>query len=380
MSAENPASPVISVAVMAHPSRKDAAERVAERLACFDARVVFDPEPDAPPSAMRTARLAWRAHDPSATHHLVVQDDITVPDGFEEALTAAVRLQPERVFNVWNEWTNRSGAAIRLAAYSEADWAPVSDRSVVAVAVVMPTAMIADFLDYLPRHPDDRDSGALFEFLRMRGEVALTTVPCLVQHDEPMVDSLWRRNLDQGPRRAAVYPGKVSAESLTNVDVVRFGCLPYLPLETLSSAVAAPRPGIAEFELRSGVDCLRVLEETRETMSERFMDEVFSEVVELRRDLSPAHLFHAWLTAVFSGYEVFASYGRAPRVDGEVVELALRSLLVGALKRTLPVRTLDRLGDANVGWLGRGLSLGADYARKSRVRSGLVPPLAVADG
>jgi hypothetical protein len=71
----------LSVAVMTHPRRRDHAQKLAAALHPYPVDIVLDPAPDGPPESLRTAVRAWAAAG-DATHHLVVQDDIVVTDGF----------------------------------------------------------------------------------------------------------------------------------------------------------------------------------------------------------------------------------------------------------------------------------------------------------
>jgi hypothetical protein len=85
-------TPVISVAVMAHPSR-DAF--IPDLLAALDrpAEVVWDQKQD----RWDTGRRAMLAYDPAATHHLVVQDDAIVCRDLVAGLEQAVNHVPEGV-------------------------------------------------------------------------------------------------------------------------------------------------------------------------------------------------------------------------------------------------------------------------------------------
>lgn len=71
----------ISVAVMAHPSRGAMVDDLLARLAA-DTPVVWDQRNN----VWETGRRALLAHDPEATHHLVIQDDAIPAEGLLEAL------------------------------------------------------------------------------------------------------------------------------------------------------------------------------------------------------------------------------------------------------------------------------------------------------
>lgn len=65
----------LSVAVMAHPSRRAYVEKLCDKLDIEPALVVWDSKND----RWDTGRSSLLAYDPSATHHFVIQDDAVVP-------------------------------------------------------------------------------------------------------------------------------------------------------------------------------------------------------------------------------------------------------------------------------------------------------------
>lgn len=67
----------LSAVIMAHPARRQNAERLRRRLG-GRARIVYDrvPEPSSDPrQRWEVGRRCWMAHDPRADWHLVIQDD-----------------------------------------------------------------------------------------------------------------------------------------------------------------------------------------------------------------------------------------------------------------------------------------------------------------
>lgn len=64
----------VSAAIMAHPSRKEWVEPLMLKLG-IDAGQHVDAVWDRVNDCWDTARRAWLAYDPGATHHLVIQDD-----------------------------------------------------------------------------------------------------------------------------------------------------------------------------------------------------------------------------------------------------------------------------------------------------------------
>ncbi|MFE0427438.1 hypothetical protein [Streptomyces sp. NPDC058953] len=68
----------VSSAVMTHPVRRAQAQELCDRLGLGG--LAMDPEPDGPPSALRTALVAWSRIADGATHQLFIQDDFPAPD------------------------------------------------------------------------------------------------------------------------------------------------------------------------------------------------------------------------------------------------------------------------------------------------------------
>ncbi|MBB6036193.1 hypothetical protein [Phytomonospora endophytica] len=358
---------------MAHPRRRDRAEALADTLKSFDPVIAFDPRPEGPPSAMATAQRAWASYSPNATHHLVIQDDATIPDGFEEALRRAIAWHPDRVFNLWQEWTARAGQAVRLATFAGTSWAPIPIDTVVAVAAVMPTSLVPDLLEYLPTHPDDRDSRALFEFLRTRGEIALTTAPSLVQHDTPPSLSMWDRNISTGLRRAASYLDVVDDTVLSNADIARVDAVPHIPHRFMAAVVDVPQPKPFTFTSYDAVATLASIGESEHSMARYFRTDALPLATGVEDLLAPAHIFNVWQVAVLSGYEVWRLHGRAPETSTAGAEASMRSLVMGSLKRTLTVEWVERLGAADISWIVQGLALGAAIAQRRAEDGGAMP-------
>lgn len=179
----------LSTVVMCHPRRADMAYRLAGRLTELtgtDARTVFDPDPDGPPSALRTAVQAWAYCDGTATHHAVFQDDIEPTGNLRVLLTRAVREHPDAVLTFYANSTSWNGAAGRAALLAGYTWVtPTSREYFPTLAVVMPCpvahAFSAEAAERLA-HKETDDDEVLVQFLLRTGTPALLRVPNLVQH------------------------------------------------------------------------------------------------------------------------------------------------------------------------------------------------------
>ena len=103
---------LLSCAIMAHPKRSRTAHRLADSLPGLSPRVVLDPEPDGPPATLRTARAAWAAVPPNATHHLVLQDDSVPVAGMADTLVGLMSTHPELPVALFCEWGSGTGSRV----------------------------------------------------------------------------------------------------------------------------------------------------------------------------------------------------------------------------------------------------------------------------
>lgn len=204
--------PRISVSVMAHPKRAPQAESLAAELTNLPTRVVFDPDPNGPPSSVRVAALAWRPWDDSATHHLVIQDDVLLHPQFTTQLRDAVRSQPHAALSFFSEWGSFTSHAVRVAAFTGAPWVRQPDTYLATVAMVLPTSHAHRFADALARSDADLpDDHAAFQYVRDNNLRHYVSNPNLVEHDH--LPSLVG-NTGQGLRRATTFvPDEVAPSS-----------------------------------------------------------------------------------------------------------------------------------------------------------------------
>lgn len=131
---------MISVAIMAHPARAEYVEELQGRLD-RPAKVVWDERQD----RWDTGRRSMLAYDPSASHHLVVQDDAVIPRDFVAGVEAALAHAPQDVPLCLYVGRVRPYRALvnKYVALAEgkASWL-VMDQLVWGVAIVMPTKFI----------------------------------------------------------------------------------------------------------------------------------------------------------------------------------------------------------------------------------------------
>jgi len=199
--------PVISAVVMHHPARGSVDALVA---AChpLDVRVVEDPDPQGPPSPLRTAKVAWAAIAPGATHHLVLQDDVTPAAGFAEHVHRAVRSRDRHALALYTNWNSPHNAyLVRSAAVSGQVWAPLGHHEwVPTLGLVLPADAARRLAAHLATFPDDYrdDDEAVVTFCAQEGLPVVATVPHLLEHGGgPSLAG----NASHGPRHATVPAG-----------------------------------------------------------------------------------------------------------------------------------------------------------------------------
>lgn len=199
-------APVLSVAVMCHPSRRAHALGLIDALAPYPVRLVEDPEPDGPPRTLRTAWRAWAAVGEDATHHLVMQDDAVPAPDFLRHVTTAIQARPSAAIALHSDWGSRNGAAVRMAATVGAHWVRAVRDYVPTIALALPAGHARGLARFLRRWPDPAaaDDQVLIRYRRDTGVAVYLTVPNLVGHrDVPSVVG----NHGKGRREAACFPG-----------------------------------------------------------------------------------------------------------------------------------------------------------------------------
>ncbi|WP_329019090.1 hypothetical protein [Streptomyces sp. NBC_00690] len=171
----------ISSAVMTHPVREEQARELAGLLGLGG--LALDPAPHDPPSALRTALVAWSAVVPGAGHHLVVQDDVSAPQNLLALVGRAVERFPNEPLVFYTNWHARNGSASRLAALAGASWVrAVPEEFTPSLAVCLPVSTVAEFTEFARDSAERHDDEVLSGFFRTKGRMALLAVPNVVEH------------------------------------------------------------------------------------------------------------------------------------------------------------------------------------------------------
>ncbi|MGX1884865.1 hypothetical protein [Streptomyces sp. NPDC055287] len=203
------ALPEISVAVMCHPARRRRVADLVTSLHPLRPRLVWDPDPRAGPSPLRTAKLAWSDVAPGATHHLVLQDDVTPVPDFARHLKALVALREKDAIAFYVNWNSPHNAYhVRCAAVAGSAWAPLTLREwVPTLGLVLPAEVALGLGEHLRKYPDSfRDEDELVaEYCQAAGVSVVAVVPHLLEHGMgPSVAG----NDAHGQRKATVFAGE----------------------------------------------------------------------------------------------------------------------------------------------------------------------------
>lgn len=193
---------MISVAVMAHPSRAHWVPGLLDSLDA-DAQVVWDQGWN---DRHVTGLHALRAYDPEASHHLVVQDDAIVCRDLVAGVARAVETSGEHPLALYLGGSGPYQSLVkgRLEAVS-GPWLAM-EGPWWGVAVVVPTAHIDELTAFYETSDIENYDRRMARWYRTQGIDCWYTVPCLVDHRVEDNPSLTGRTGRQ--RRAVQFVGR----------------------------------------------------------------------------------------------------------------------------------------------------------------------------
>nr|WP_026119583.1 hypothetical protein [Nocardiopsis ganjiahuensis] len=352
----------VSASVMCHPARADAAGRVAESTGLPLTGLALDPEPDGPPTALRSARVAFGAaarHE--TTHHLVLQDDARLAEGFAGTVERYLAAHPEAAVSFFVEWGSRTATLARWAVFTGAGAVPVVNPYVPTVALALPSELSAALGRFLAEEavegePDDRE---VLRFVRRTGTPALVAVPNPVEHEE--LPSLVG-NSGHGARRSVCFA-------------------PEPPPGTDTSVLEPPRP-LPHLNWTTGaaslIDLDRDVPEAHLPLAEALAtwgaeEAGLAAALTARTeggslgDLVPRpHLASVWHTAVANGAVLESRWpgvvgGLRDRLGETAVEGALATLVPGALRTLVDAAAVEEHRSEVVGLTLAALEYGAEH-------------------
>jgi hypothetical protein len=331
----------ISVAVMAHPRRLDAALQLRDAYPDLKAHLALDPEPDGVPATLRTSLLAWKAIEDGVTHHLVLQDDAVLCRDFPARLHAAVAARRHDPIALFTDWGSRTSHVVRLAAASGASWAEAVDVVAPAQSLVLPADLARGFAEYCadPTGAGLDDAVALSRYLASRSATVYACVPNLVDHS--CIPSLLGHDLLMGIRRSTCFvddigawPGPWNSAAVSGLDVV-----PHLSTRQGGPICCLRQPG-GEWRTEPTLDWLRARGFDRDELAARFAADLAAlpSSDEVTRVASPVMIFDLWLTMVVYGRCQSTDSQRSAdghRADHTLAEHALATFVPGAMRRIL---------------------------------------------
>lgn len=332
----------VSASVMSHPSRAAAAGQVAERTGIPLTDLALDPEPDGPPTALRSARVAFGAADRhDTTHHLVLQDDTRLAAGFAGTVERYLAAHPEAAVSLFVEWGSRTATLARWAVFTGAGAVPVVNPYVPTVALALPSELSVALGRFLAEEapadePDDRE---VLRFVRRSGTSALVAIPNPVEHEE--LPSLVG-NSGHGARRSVCFaPGPVAEHDTSVLEPPR--PLPHLNWTTgvpslidLDNDVPEAHLPLAEALVSWGADEAGLAAALTARAGEGSLGNL----------VPRPHLTSVWLASVANGAVLESRWpgvvgGLRSRLGEAAVERALATLVPGALRTLVDAAALE---------------------------------------
>jgi hypothetical protein len=345
----------LSGAIMTHPGRIDAARRLRDLHPDLRLEVICDPEPDRKGN-LGAARAAWSAVADGATHHLVLEDDVTLCPGFAQRVRAVIASQPRAAISLFAEWGSWTATVARVAALHGVSFAEVVDHYLPHQAAVLPAAAAAGFGDFAEHEAWWPGCDVvLLQYLRSAGIACLVHLPNLVEHRD-LPSLIGRRSEFQGRRMAVCYAGDTPAQAPGtqapgSMAISGLRVVPYFAWYD-AQAMCRVRDSGAGDGWRQ-VPTAELLDErgaANPALTETFGDTVSSlgDAGLLRQRVGDPALGALWTTAYTLGL-VAAGAGRLSGnpAAGPLARPALATLAPGGLRRMVP--------PSDLGWLASRL-------------------------
>ncbi|WP_445163061.1 hypothetical protein ACTXG5_07405 [Mycobacterium sp. Dal123C01] len=347
----------LTASVLAHPSRAELARRLVDHAPDGLFSLVWDPEPDGPPTTLRTVLAAWSSVDPSATHHLVVQDDMILSPWLIDRARKAAAAMPEAALSFFSLWDSRNGGTVRLGALAGTRWATAASEYTPSAVLLLPREVAAGYVDFARRRlsnwPDDI---LMHQYLREAGIARFVAVPNAAEHAD--IASI-AGNGFRGPRRSSCLPAQD------------------LPGPTEDSRLVGP--SVIPFIKHGRAQCSVLVTESapgrwHDVPTERYLSGVGIPTVLLDREFAATGAGIArevWLTGFALGVvrqlDIGAVVSGARLTpDRSTVSAALGTIGPGGLCHERPEREIEELRDALAETAERGLQAGDQLGSQMR--------------
>jgi len=196
----------VGISIMYHPRRRGEIEQIRQACLPLIAVPVEDPDPDGPPSAIRTAKKAWATIASGVTHHLVLQDDVALAPDFASRLQTLVERFPDRPVALYTaDSAAFNSFQARMAALAGQSWTNlVPWEWVPTLGLVMPRGIAADLAAFLDSFEDAyiADDEAIRLFCAWHRLQLVAPIPHLLDHVAGEASLVG--NAPHGPRKATV--------------------------------------------------------------------------------------------------------------------------------------------------------------------------------
>ncbi|MFC7219422.1 NAD-dependent epimerase/dehydratase family protein [Streptomyces polyrhachis] len=346
----------LSGAVMTHPRRLKEAQLLADADVQGRIKVVADPEPEGRPTALRVAPLSWECVDPDATHHLVLQDDVQLAEGFFDYVEQVAAVAGDEAVAFYAGWETRNGGVARLAALTGSTWAYALQEHVPCYALLLPAELARGYAAFQAQdEPGWPYDVVMQRYLNARSIPVRFCTPSVVQHmDMPSLAG----NAYHGLRQATLFTERV-AESPRD-DSVQFPVVPFYQY------------GLARCAVRGGTGW-EYVETERYLNRKGLLKHCLNELAAVPTPALSEQVRRAvWVTA----YTIGVVTADAPAADPETAAAAMQTLGPGGLCEDYPADELLALA-----YPIRDLALGAlEVGRKVGCSGGLPAGISVAEG
>ncbi|MFF9317163.1 NAD-dependent epimerase/dehydratase family protein [Streptomyces sp. NPDC014735] len=338
----------LSGAVMTHPRRLEEAREVAATDPQGRITVVVDPEPDGRPTALRVAPLSWDCVAPDATHHMVLQDDVAIADGFFAYAEQVAAAAGDEAVAFYAGWETRNGAVARLAALTGDPWAYTLQEHVPCYALMLPAELARGYARFQaedePGWPYDV---VVQRYLNARGVRVRFCTPSLVQHmDMPSLAG----NAYHGLRQATSFAER--AGDPEPYEAVRFPVVPFYQYGLARCAVRHEE-GWEYVETERHLKRIGLLDDCLAALASAAASPLSDET---RRAV--------WVTA----YTIGVVTAGSPAPDTATAEAAMRTLGPGGLCEDYPVDELLALARPIAGLATDALRAGRRARRADAAR------------
>ncbi|WP_225821147.1 NAD-dependent epimerase/dehydratase family protein [Streptomyces naphthomycinicus] len=225
---------------MTHPRRRAAAEAIAAKDPRGRIRVVADPDPSGPPTALRTADPSWSCAGADATHHVVFQDDVLIAENFFPYLEKVAAAVPGEAVAFYEGWEGRNSGVVRLGALTGAHWAYAIDEHVPSLALMLPAEAARGYQRFAAEHGNGWPYDVVIQrYLKALGIPVRIAVPSTVDHDD--VPSI-AGNSTHGWRRATFFTDRAEffPEQTDNGACPQFSVVPFYQYGESKCAVRHP--------------------------------------------------------------------------------------------------------------------------------------------